>query len=179
MKQPMKIDHKYVTFRVDPTKSACRVDFIDTEKRAIVEQVFVNLGEGDGRKSFVDMTEFMGMTLDVQMLPCESEWALQPEGVLTEDEAEARRRFIACEDDYITEADIRNQESGISPRCSGCAETDSSNPSPQSPDGDSPPSPQAGEGAEREEQAPPLQVGCAIPRGGANGRPEGTPRTVY
>ena len=103
MKQPMKIDHRYVTFRVDPTRSACRVDFIDTAKRAVVEQVFVNLGEGDRRKSFVDMSEFMGMTLDVQMLPCESEWALQPEGVLTEEEAETRRRFIACEDDYLSD----------------------------------------------------------------------------
>ena len=100
MKKPMKIDHRYVTFRVDPTKSACCVNFIDTEKRAIVEQIFVNLGEGDGRKSFIDMTEYLGMTLDVQMLPCESEWALLPEGPLTEDQAEERRRFIACEDDY-------------------------------------------------------------------------------
>lgn len=101
MKKPMKIDHRYVTFRVDETKSAVCVNFIDTEKRIIAEQIFVNLGEGDGRKSFVDMSEYMGMTLDVQMLPCESEWAIQPEGVLTEDEAETRRKYIACEDDYV------------------------------------------------------------------------------
>ena len=100
MKQKMKIDHRYVTFRYDPTRSAVTVNFIDTDERRIVEQVFVNLGEGDGRKTFVDMTEYMGKTLDVQLLPCNSEWGLFPEGPLTEDECEERRKYIVCEDDY-------------------------------------------------------------------------------
>ena len=104
MRQNMLISERYVTFRCDPTKSAVCVNFIDEEARCIVEQVFVQLGEGDGRRTFVDMEEFVGRTLAVELWPCKSEWGSYPEGELDEETAESRRRFIACEADYTDAA---------------------------------------------------------------------------
>lgn len=103
MRTKMLIEHKYVTFETNEKYNSVTVNFIEGDR--IVEQVFTCLGANDEKeeKYFVDMTEFIGRELEIEVLPCHSEWGHYPEGELTEEQVQDRIRFVRNEPTY-TEA---------------------------------------------------------------------------
>lgn len=101
----LKIDKRYVTFESDPKNKNCLTVnfFLDGNP---VEQVFTHLGENpDGYKYFVDMSEYMGKTLSVEIAECPSEWRRMPEGKYprTPEQYDALARFVRVEDNFETE----------------------------------------------------------------------------
>ena len=96
----MTIHHPYVTFESNEKYNNVTVNFLKEGK--IVEQVFSCLGPNEEKeeKYFVDMTEFLGETLDLEILPGISEWNHSPEGELTAEEIQDRIQYVRNEVSY-------------------------------------------------------------------------------
>ena len=99
----MKIQHPYVTFESNEKYNSVAVNFLKDGK--IVEQVFTCLGPNEGKeeKYFVDMTEFLGETLDMEIDFSISEGNHTPEGELTKEQILSRARFVRNEPSYTSE----------------------------------------------------------------------------
>ncbi|MDD6265193.1 MAG: glycoside hydrolase family 32 protein [Clostridia bacterium] len=98
----LKIDKRYVTFESDPKNKNCVAVnfFLDGNT---VEQIFTHLGENpSGYKYFVDMSEFKGKTLQVEIAPSPSQWKRMPEGdlELTPEDYDKLGSLVRVEDDF-------------------------------------------------------------------------------
>lgn len=101
----LKIDKRYVTFESDQKGRNCLAVnfFLDGNP---VEQVFTHLGENpDGYRYFVDMSEYMGKTMTVEITECPSEWRRMPEGEVrrTPEQYDELKRFVRVEDNFEKE----------------------------------------------------------------------------
>lgn len=96
----MTIKHPYVTFESNDHYNNVTVNFL--KDGVIVEQVFSCLGPNEGKeeKYFVDMTEFLGETLDVEIELSVSEGNHTPEGELTREQIQSRLCFVRNEPSY-------------------------------------------------------------------------------
>lgn len=103
MRTKMLIKERYVTFETNEKYNSVTVNFIEGDR--IVEQVFTCLGPNDEKeeKYFVDMTEFIGRELEVEVVTCHSEWGHYPEGELAEDVIAERIKYVRNEHDYTAE----------------------------------------------------------------------------
>lgn len=100
MRTKMLIEKRYITFETNEKYNSVTVNFIEGDR--IVEQVFTCLGPNEEKKEkyFVDMTEFIGRELMVEVVPCHSEWGHYPEGELTEEQTAERIKYVRNEDEY-------------------------------------------------------------------------------
>lgn len=106
MVKAMIIEKRYLTFETNRNNNCCAVNIWDGDTP--VEQVFVHLGEGK-EQFFVDMQEFIGKDLRIEVLPCESEWRRSPEGnIFDKETAAARAKYIRNED--ILDESIYNEK---------------------------------------------------------------------
>jgi len=98
----MKITSRYLTFETNPNNACLNVNIYDGDE--LIEQVFTHLGEGEV-KYFVDMQEYIGKDLRIEVTKGTSLWQRFPEAYLTEEKIQDRYKYIRCEDSYETDFD--------------------------------------------------------------------------
>ena len=92
----MLIDKKYLVFDTNSSCNTVAVNIWDGDKP--LEQVFCQLGEG-GDKYFVDMSEYIGKDLKVEVVRCESEWGRYPH-LNTDRDCSELIKYVSCADSY-------------------------------------------------------------------------------